>query len=141
MGPGTVGHSNTNVVFVSETSTLKEHFLFKHTTLDYIHNGIGNNSGYFDLYMTSSVLMEENIANNCSTSHGFWAKDITNYISIRANIAYENNAGGQIVVGMASNTQFRKPHDYEICWNRVVVQPGASCVLTVQFVTATIWQS
>ncbi|MEJ2612154.1 MAG: hypothetical protein P8179_19310 [Candidatus Thiodiazotropha sp.] len=139
MGPGTVGNDNTNAVFVSETSTLKEHFLFKHNTLDSITNGVGNNSGYFDLYIVNYVLMEENTAKNCITGHGFWAKDTTNFITIRGNNAYENNRGAQIVVGMASDAQFGAPHDYEICWNRVVLPTGNSNQLLMQFSTENLW--
>lgn len=121
-GPGTAGNDNTSAVFISNTSTHKKNILYKNNHHEKF-NTLGKNSSYVDVYYSSYVLVEGNTAKNSATSYGFWAKATTSFVTIRANKAFENISGGGISVGYTSSGK-KIPHDHEVCWNNIVVQPN-----------------
>jgi hypothetical protein len=131
LGPGTTGIDNTSTVFISDTGTLKDNFLYKGNTVENIHNS-GYNGSYVEAYTTSHVLFEENIAKNSDSNAGFFPKATVAYVTVRANQAYENVSGSQLGVGYDWTGGY-VPHDTEICWNRVVIKPGNSSQLLMMW--------
>ena len=118
LGPGKVGNDNTMPVFVSGTRNRKANILYKENLHTEIQN-FGKNGAYFEAYVSDYVLIEENVAKNCMTAAGWFAKGTVSFVTIRANVAVENVQGGQIKVGYGGEAR-SVPHDHEVCWNRVV---------------------
>jgi hypothetical protein len=123
-GPGIKGTDNTTAVFVSSTATHKNNILYKNNTHDNFHN-TGSNGSYVDIYYSSYVLIESNIAKNSNNQYGFWPKATTSFVTVRANSAYENITNGGITVGYGSESP-EVAHDHEICWNRIRLPTGSS---------------
>jgi len=121
-GPGLVGNDNTAAVFISSKKSLKNNILYKGNTHENFTNNTSNGA-YLDIYYTSYLLIEENIAKNSNPSYGFWAKGTTAFVSIRANEAYDNVYGMQIVVGYGTESP-ELSHDHEVCWNRIRIPAG-----------------
>lgn len=117
LGPGKAGNDNTLPVFVSGTGNLKEHILYKENLHTEINNK-GKNGGYFEAYVSSYVLIEQNIARDSAVAAGWFPKGTVSHVSVRANEAYENVSGRQITVGYGGEAR-SVPHDHEVCWNRV----------------------
>ena len=117
--PGLVGNDNTCAVFVSATDKVKTNILYKENLHDGIENQ-GFNGAYFEAYVSSYVLVEQNIARNSATNAGFHAKGTISYTTIRANEMWDNVSGNQLGVGYGGEAR-EVPHDHEVCWNRVVV--------------------
>lgn len=126
-GPGIVGNDNTAAVFISSKDFVKSNVLYKGNTHDDFHNATSNGS-LIDIYATSYVLIEENLVKNSGASYGFWMKNTTAFVSIRANEAYENISGRGISVGYGTAT-IETPHDHEVCWNRIVTQSSPATIL------------
>jgi hypothetical protein len=116
--PGQVGTDNTSTVFVSDTGTHKNYFLYKHNTLTEIHN-LGYNGSYVEAYGLSYWLVEENTARNSDSNAGFFGKQTVSFATTRANEAFDNIDGEQMGFGYNTPTGMGAPHDHEICWNRV----------------------
>lgn len=119
--PGQEGTDNNSALFVNSSPYIKENILYKHNIHDDFENRFTNGS-YVDIYQASYVLMEENIAKNSSTASGFLAKATHDYVTIRANEAYENVDGLQISVNYQTHPSItEEPSHHEICWNRARV--------------------
>lgn len=121
---GIVGNDNSCAVFVSNTSIHKYNILYKQNIHDTFNNNAGNGS-YVDMYYSSYVLIEENIAKNSNVNYGFWAKGTTSFVTLRANEAYDNVAGSQMTFGYGIECQ-ELPHDNEMCWNRIRLDFGSN---------------
>jgi hypothetical protein len=116
---GSRGDDNTGPVFISSTPKVKENILFKENLLESVHNAAGNGT-YLTIYRSSYVLIEQNTVRNSSTNTGWHAKATVGFVSIRANMSYENVRGTQIGLGYGAATG-EVPHDHEICWNKIAV--------------------
>lgn len=116
---GTAGTDNTGPVFIASTVKPKHNILFKENLLSDVNNAMGNGT-YLTIYRSSYVLIEQNTVKDSATNTGFNAKATISYITIRANMAYENVRGIQIGLGYSAAAN-EPPHDHEICWNRIVV--------------------
>jgi hypothetical protein len=119
MEHGLVGTDNTGPVFISSTPIVKEYVLYKENN----HTGIRNkgyNGHYFDVYRARYVLVEQNNASNSSSGNGFWMKATVEFVTVRANNAYDNVSGSQITFGYGIEA-IDIPNNHEICWNRVEV--------------------
>lgn len=117
-GMGTKGNDNPAGVFVSGRRAHKKNILYKDNIHNRFNNGRGNGS-YVDIYYSSYVLIEGNIARNSDNKCGFWAKGTTSFVTIRDNHAYDNITSGGICVGYGKESP-EIPHDHEIAWNRIV---------------------
>lgn len=126
-GPGEVGNDNTTAIFISSHNNIKEHILYKGNVHDDFHNNTTNGS-YIDIYAASYVLIEENVAKNSSATYGFWMKNTTEFVTVRANDIYENISGRGIAIGYGT-LAIDVPHDHEVCWNRVVTVSGPGTIL------------
>lgn len=115
MSYGIVGDDNTGPIFIATTASTKNYILIKHNTCENVINGTGNGT-YFTLFRTSNVLIEENIARNCTTGTGVNAKGTIAFVTIRANMFYENVTGIQLGLGYGAEAG-TAPHDHEVCWN------------------------
>lgn len=134
LGPGKKGNDNTGAVFVSGTGTLKKNLLYKQNLHTNIRNE-GYNGHYAEWYVTSYLLVEENIARNSNSQAGFFAKGTVSHVTMRANEMWENVTGGQIAVGYGGEAR-SVPHHHEVCWNKVMLTEGTS-----NAVTAFKWSS
>jgi hypothetical protein len=121
---GQVGTDNTGPVFISSTPKIKTNILYKQNVHDGVQNQ-GYNGHYIDIYRSSYVLVEENIARNSASEYGFWMKATVAFVTVRANQAYENVNGGQVAIGYGVGVE-EVPHDHEVCWNRIVVGNGTT---------------
>ncbi len=124
VGTGIKGTDNPNAIFISGTGTHKHNILIKGNTFEQINTGRVNGS-YIDLYNSSHVLIEENSAKNSSAGYGFWMKVTNQFVTVRANEAYDNVTGQQIVIGYADGIQ-PNASDHEVCWNRIRLPSGSS---------------
>ena len=115
---GQVGNDNVSGVYYSNNGA-SIYWLVKHNTFDTFTND-GANGSYMDLYYTSYVVIEENIAKNSRASYGIWAKATLAYVTIRANDLSENNTKGGIDVHYGDAIPGTH-HDHEVCWNNVVL--------------------
>jgi len=122
IGAGRKGNDNASPVFISGRGTHKHNILFKHNQLTSINTGFANGS-YVDIYYSSHVLIEENVAKNSRAGWGFWAKGTTSFVTMRANEAIEDVSGSQLVFGYGVESP-EVPHDSEMCWNNVRVPKG-----------------
>lgn len=130
-GPGSVGNDNPAGVFISDRGTHKKNILYKQNSHDGFLNGMSNGS-YVDIYFSSYVLIEENIAKNSHNKCGFWAKATTAFVSIRANNATENVSSGGICIGYGTESPLI-PHDHEVSWNRIVLTNSQDSYTTLLF--------
>lgn len=122
MNYGLVGSDNTGPVFISATSTEKKYILYKENNHTNIQNK-DRNGHYFDVYRASYVLVEQNKASNSKTANGFWMKGTVANVTVRANEAFDNVWGSQITIGYGLEAG-EVPHDHEVCWNKIVVDPN-----------------
>lgn len=120
IGKGTVGNDNAAPVLISSSGANqhKEHILYSENLHTNINNR-GSNGAYLDIFTSSYVLVERNIARDSSTYAGFWMKTAVSYVTVRANEAWDNVRGTQIEIGYAASSGIL-PHDQEVCWNRIV---------------------
>ena len=137
-GAGLAGDDNTAAVFISSTDTHKKNILYKNNVHDKF-TPHGGNSGYVDIYYSSYVLIEGNVAKNSTTGYGFWAKGTTSFVTVRANKAHDNVAGGGITVGYGAESP-ELVHDHEVCWNHIALLPGNDTQQTLQWATSTAYR-
>ncbi len=132
-GPGIKGTDNPAGVFVSNTSHHKKYILYKNNVHEKFFNGIRNGS-YVDIYYSSYVLIEQNIARDSDNKCGFWAKGTTSFVTIRANIASHNIKNGGICIGYGKESP-EVPNNHEVAFNRIVFQRGKPTRTTLLFAT------
>lgn len=119
MRHGQVGNDNTGPVFISSTPVIKRNILYKENDHSEIYNK-GYNGHYVDIYRASYVLVEQNNVSNSTSASGFWMKGTVAFVTVRANNAYDNVSGAQIIIGYGLEA-IDVPHDHEVCWNRIAV--------------------
>ena len=137
-GPGTGGTDNTTAVFISDTGNLKNNILYKGNHHEEFNCPAFSNSSYVDMYFGTHILIEDNVAKNSLTSNGFWAKATSAYVTIRNNTAVDNVSGGGIVVGYGGESTIL-PHDHEICWNHIRIDPADNGWLALQWANSNSW--
>lgn len=136
-GMGQKGNDNPAGVFVSGTRHHKKYILYKDNFHDEFNNGRANGS-YIDIYYSSYVLIESNVAKNSDNRCGFWAKGTTSFVTIRDNHAQENITSGGICVGYGRETQ-EIPHHHEIAWNKIVFNGKHDRALALEFAGQSSW--
>lgn len=125
IGAGTAGTDNANPIYFGDAVNQKSYFYLADCTFDAVNNSLGNNGGFVDIYRADHIVYERNIAKNCTTNYGFWVKTSRSFISVRGNIAIENNNGSMITLSMGVSTG-GTPHNIEINYNAIAVPSGQS---------------
>jgi len=120
LGNGTNGGDNPCGIFVSDVSADKNYFLIKGNTFQNFTND-GPNGSFVDMYRVYYVVIEENLMQNSTPEYGLWAKVTKAYVTIRANRMENVRAGINLWYGDAAPGT---PHDHEVCWNKVVIDPA-----------------
>ncbi len=118
-GPGIIGNDNPAGVFISGKGSKKQHILYKGNRHQHFYDGRLNGS-LIDIYYSSYVLIEDNLASNIDVYCGFLAKGTTGYVTIRNNHAFENIEGGGICVGYGKESP-EISNNHEVAWNRIVL--------------------
>lgn len=122
LGPGQVGNDNTGPVFISGTGPEKRYILSKENIYEEINNA-GFNGHFLEVYRSSYVLYEQELARNCATAAGWYPKGAIANITVRNNTAIDGVSGGPIR-GSFGGEAGQLPHDHEFCFNNVRVDDG-----------------
>lgn len=127
MGPGTVGTDNPSVMFGS-TITFAARARY-YAIIGNYYSGLGgstNGVSAYDLYRTEYSVVENNVAENCTSRFLFWCKALNGFWSIRNNVAWNNIATASdpcAVIEVNSNLTTDQLVPYitpiEVCYNRV----------------------
>lgn len=123
LGPGEIGNDNTGPVFISGTGPEKFYILTKDNLYEDIANE-GFNGHFFEVYRSTYVLYEEEVARNSNSGAGWFPKGAIANITVRNNTAVDG-VSGRMVSGSFGGEAGQLPHDHEFCWNNVSVESGA----------------